>query len=164
MPVFIPLLYAGGTQLLRHAAMTVGKRAVVKFGKDVVAKNIHKYTGPAAKRKMFDTFMDVSEKVAKSKPVQTAAKNLEKHVNPTIRKFAPDDKAVPPMTPVEMGGVKVLAKLLRGRALKVSSEKIQAIKTGMEQGTITDNEANKFIEKINKQSELWEKSKSNPFM
>ena len=161
MPAFIPFLYVGGTQLLRHAAMTVGKKAVVKFGKDVVAKNIHKYTGPAAKRKMFDTFMKTSEKVAGSKPVQTAVKQLEK-VNPTIRKVAPDGAPVP--NPMEYGVYKTVTRLLRGRALKAGSQKVQAIKDGLEQGTMSENEANKLLRNINFQQNILEKSKENPFM
>ena len=153
MPAFIPLLYAGGTQLLRHAAMTVGKKAVVKFGKDVVAKNIHKYTGPAAKRKMFDTFMKTSEKVAGSKPVQTAAKNLEK-INPTIRKVAPDNAPAP--SPMEWGVYKTVTRLLRGKAMKVGSQKMQALKDQMEQGTISENEANKLLRTLEKNMNVLE--------
>lgn len=161
MAVFIPFLYAGATQLARHAAMTAGKRAVVKFGKNVIAKNIHKYTGPAAKRKMYDTFMDVSEKVAGSKPVQAATKALEK-VNPHIRKVAPDNAPVP--NPMEWGVYKTVSRLLRGRAMKAGSQKIQAIKDGLEQGTMSENEANKALKKLNLQQDILEKSKENPFM
>lgn len=121
MPAFIPLLYAGGAQLVRQAAT----KAVVKFGKDVVLKNIHNYTGPAAKRKMFDTFMKTSEKVAGSKPAQALAKNLEK-VNPKIRKVAPDNTPTP--NPMEYGVTKTIVKVLRGKALKAGSQKVQAIK------------------------------------
>jgi hypothetical protein len=161
MPAFIPLLYAGGAQLVRHVAMKAGQKAVVKFGKDVVMKNIHRYTGPAARRKMFDTFMKTSDKVAGSKPVQTLTKNLEK-VNPTIRKIAPDNAPVP--TPMEHSVYKTVTKVLRGRALKAGGQKVQAIKDQLEQGTITENEANKALKKLNKQQEVLEKSKQNPFM
>ena len=161
MPAFVPWLDMGGTQLLRHAAMTAGKRAVVKFGKDVVVKNIHKYTGPAAKRKMFDTFMKTSEKVAGSKPAQTIAKNLEK-VNPYIRKVAPDNAPVP--NPTEWGVYKTVTRLLRGKAMKVGSQKMQALKDQMEQGTISENKANKLLRELEKNMNVLEKSKENPFM
>lgn len=150
-PLVWPVVQQGGRIVVTKATQHLAKKALPKL------------TGYLNRKKLFGQFMDVSEKVARSKPVQTATQTLEKHVNPTLRKFAPDDKGVPPMTPYEMGGIKVLARILRSRALKISSEKIQTIKTGLEEGTITDNEANKLIEKINKQSELWEKSKENPF-
>jgi len=157
MPAFIPLLYAGGVQLVRQAAT----KAVVKFGKDVVLKNIHNYTGPAAKRKMYDTFMKTSEKVAGSKPAQALAKNLEK-VNPKIRKIAPDN--TPAANPMEYSVLKTMTKLLRGRAIKIGGQKIQAIKDGLEQGTITENEANKTLKRLNKRQEKLEKTKEHPFM
>ena len=161
MPAFIPLLYAGGAQLVRHAAMKAGKKAVVKFGKDVVMKNIHRYTGPAARRKMFDTFMKTSEKVSGSKPAQTLAKNLEK-VNPNIRKIAPD--GAPTTSPMEQGLTKTVVKVLRGRALRSGSQKIQAIKDQLKEGTISENEANKAMKKINREAKMLEKSKNNPWM
>tara|TARA_E500000318_G_scaffold24141_2_gene24337 strand:+ start:191 stop:676 length:486 start_codon:yes stop_codon:yes gene_type:complete len=161
MPAFIPLLYAGGAQLVRHAAMKAGKKAVVKFGKDVVMKNIHRYTGPAARRKMFDTFMKTSEKVAGSKPAQTLSKNLEK-VNPNIRKIAPE--GAPTTSPMEQGLTKTVVKVLRGRALRSGSQKIQAIKDQLKEGTISENEANKAMKKINREAKMLEKSKNNPWM
>ena len=161
MPAFIPLLYAGGTQLLRHAAMKAGQKAVVKFGKDVVMKNIHRYTGPAARRKMFDTFLKTSDKVASSKPAQTLAKNLEK-VNPNIRKIAPD--GAPTTSPMEHGLNKTLVKIIRGKALRTASQKVHAINDQLEQGTITENKANKLLKKINKQQKILEKTKESPWM
>ena len=87
-------------------------------------KNIHRYTGPAARRKMYDTFMKTSDKVASSKPIQTLTKNLEK-VNPTIRKVAPDG------VPIPILWNKVCTKQLLKYCeveLKSASEKVQAIK------------------------------------
>jgi hypothetical protein len=161
MPAFIPLMYMGAAQLVRHAAMNAGRKAVVKFGKDVVAKNIHKYTGPAAKRKMFDTFMKTTEKVASSKPAQALQKNLEK-ANPTIRKVAPD--GAPMTSPMEQGVTKTVIKVLRGRALRAGSQKVQAIKDQMEEGTISENKANKLLKQINKKQSLLEKTKESPWM
>lgn len=160
MPAFVPLLYMGGTQLLRHAAMTAGKRVAVKGAKKLVT-NLSKYRGSMSHRKMFDTFMDVSEKVAGSKPAQTVIKNLEK-VNPTIRKVAPDNAPTP--SPMEWGVYKTVTRLLRGKAMKVGSQKMQALKDQMEQGTISENEANKLLRELEKNMNVLEKTKDNPFM
>ena len=161
MPAFVPLVIGLSGHLLRQAAMKAGKKAVVKFGKDVVMKNIHRYTGPAARRKMYDTFMKTSDKVASSKPVQTLKKNLEE-VNPTIRKIAPDGAPVP--NPMEQSVYKTVTKVLRGRAIKSGSEKIQAIKQRLEDGEITESEANKLLKKLNKEQNFFERTKNNPWM
>jgi hypothetical protein len=149
MPAFIPFLAAGA------------RVAIPLVTKQLLKKNMYKYRGLLNKKKMYDTFMDVSEKVAGSKPAQTIAKNLEK-VNPTIRKVAPDGAPTP--SPMEWGVYKTAVKLLRGKALRTGSQKIQALKDQMEQGTITENEANKALKRINKQQERLEKTKENPFM
>ena len=161
MPAFVPLVIGLSGHLLRQSVMKAGKKAVVKFGKDVVMKNIHRYTGPAAKRKMYDTFMKTSDKVASSKPVQTLTKNLEK-VNPTIRKVAPDGVPVP--DPMEQSMYKAVTKVLRGRAIKSASEKVQAIKQRQKDGEITESEANKLLKKLNKEQNFFERTKNNPWM
>jgi hypothetical protein len=149
MALFVPFL------------LNTGRTVLVAGAKKYIKKNLHKYRGSISGRKMYDKFMDVSEKVAGSKPAQTLAKNLEK-VNPNIRKIAPDGAPTP--SPMEYGVYKTVVKLLRGKAIKAGGQKIQAIKDGLEQGTMTENAANKALKKINKQQQMLEKSKENPFM
>jgi hypothetical protein len=65
---------------------------------------------------------------------------------------------------MEWGVYKTAVKLLRGKALRTGSQKIQALKDQMEQGTISENKANKALNQINKQQERLEKTKENPFL
>lgn len=153
MPAFIPLAWPIVT--------AAGRVIVTKAGQQLAKNVLPKLTGQLNRKKLYDTFMNVSEKVASSKPVQTIQKNLEK-ANPTIRKIAPD--GAPTTSPMEQGMTKTVIKILRGRALRVGSQKVQAIKDQLEQGTISENEANKLINQINKKQSLLEKTKESPWM
>jgi hypothetical protein len=153
MPGFIPLAWPVIT--------AAGRVIVTKAGQQVAKNVLPKLTGSLNKRKLYDTFMDVSEKVASSKPVQALQKNLEK-ANPTIRKVAPD--GAPMTTPMEHGVTKTVIKVLRGKALRAGSQKVQAIKDQLEEGTISENKANKLIKQINRKQSLLEKTKESPWM
>jgi hypothetical protein len=85
MGLFVPFLLNSGRTIL------------VAGAKKYIKKNLHKYRGSISGRKMFEKFMDVSEKVAGSKPAQTLQKKLEKS-NPTIRKVAPEGAPTPRCT------------------------------------------------------------------
>ena len=65
---------------------------------------------------------------------------------------------------MEHGLNKTLVKIIRGKALRTASQKVHAINDQLEQGTITENKANKLLKNINKQQKILEKTKESPWM